>query len=507
MDTSEPNSGTYPSPVDQSLEEFVAEEVPAVENVEIEEKKPNEHRALYVFIGVFLTLIITLLILTLLHGGGPRINFLRSRQLAKELKEVDPNLSQTSIDRTMLEANEAILADIAEIQNEGGLPEQVFRREVDPKHNLASQLRKEFQDFPSRTYETMREKAFSTGGNWSIDPASLQGLQSQIEAVTPQRDRIREMLDQKDVSFEQEFVTANDVLVPDEGNIDSVRVYLLLEELEVAKSLENRDMAAAMKSILYMLRLVEMLAQSKFLDARIEAAFHRESVLYILQTLVLDPDFGRAEAQTLILVFRDQLLKWPPDSRVWISERAACLRDYDLIRRGKISEALHDDEIQELQNLNVFGVENDPAKKGGSLIGKVAYYKKADVDRDQEQYLKMMREILESCTKPFYARIETLNRISDQIYARKGTKEYLALATIFLRGIRSGMQRQAEDRARVDAWYLALASALDRPIKEGALDPVLGAPYYITRTTVEGQPRVIVRYSNEKKVEVQSDLR
>ena len=137
------------------------------------------------------------------------------------------------------------------------------------------------------------------------------------------------------------------------------------------------------------------------------------------------------------------------------------------------------------------------------MLDRVAFYRPRSCDIDQEFYLNAMRTLIDSCSQPFYVRLRTLNRVADDLQSLQGKQDYPALSMLFLSGIREAMQIQARDKTLVEAWFLALASSLKRPVREGSVDPVRGKPYIITRARTPDGNRIIVNYGdNDGKVEV-----
>lgn len=485
------------------------------------EGKNNENKRAWIVFGTLFSItIIVLLISFLTEGGGLRAVYNEKVRIKRNLDDAKKTAPpEGSLIRTLAEANTDVVDEIGKIKEEGGLPEQIFQRSVPAPNNVASQIYKEFESFSPETYEKLREN-ISRGESWGVDVQKVENFRSLLDMYSHQRDRIREMLDHDKVKFEQELVRTPVGMEVDGENIDRIWVYLTLEEIEIGFALEEGDMDRALRSLQYMLRLSELAAGGRFLTMRIQAAYMRENSLRVLQTLATDPGFEKEHARTMITVLRNQLQNWPPDSKCWIGDRAESLRVYELLRKGRITEALMPEEIEELLRLNVLGLNLPPEEKekkptsnkrlqnkkkasgSDSLLGRVAFYSSKDYDRDEQQYLRLMRILINSCSNPFYTRLEALNRIDDYLNMLRGSPDYLPIATILLRGVRDGMQIQALDKARLNAWFLASAASLELPYKEGALDPVRGKPYEITRARIESQLRIIVLFSGGLKVEM-----
>ena len=442
-------------------------------------------------------------------GGRLRSSYSTAVEEKKALKEEygdEGRKSELDIAKTLAQADESIKKEIDKIRNEKGLPEQIFQRDIPPSENVGALITKEFSSFDPVSYENIRD-CITRHGPWAVDWTALRTQSSVLERFVPQRDRLRELLDSPNAKFEQDLIgTSNLGLVPDEQNIDSSWSYLTVEECEIARCLYERDLDGAVESLRYMLRFTELAAQTRFAVMRIHAVYMRENALRILQTIVLDEKFTPIHANTLIRILRQTLKDWPPDAQCWIGERADGLRRFNQIRMGDISGAFNEEEQEELQGLDVLGVkqEKDPKKrKGTTMLGKISFYKPRDSNLDQDYYLKAMRVIIDSCSLPYYLRLKALNRITDHLQSLQGKKNYPAISMLLLRGIREQMQKQALDKARIEAWYLALAVSLKHAVKEGAVDPVRGKPYTIARTKTPEGDRIVVVYGNgDQKVEV-----
>jgi len=443
-----------------------------------------------------------------LISHGSRFFTSSSNTVVKQEEKQEPGIEQEEerpgglyLAKTLGQAQDSIREEIAVIRQENGLPEQVFQRNIPPDENVGALLTKEISLFDQNACDRLRD-SISAYGPWHVDKEMLQTQAAILTAFKPQRDRLRELLENPDAQFEQDFLGTNLGLVPDDQNIDYAWSYLTLEECEVARCLQEGDMDGAVEALKSMLRFTELAAQTQFAEMRIHTAYMRENVLRILQTLALDPKFMPKHADTIFRMLHQTLTDWPSDAKCWIGDRASGLKLFELIRQGRIGEALTDDDLEELRRFDVLGFETPRENKQITLLDRVAFYKPQSCDKDQDYYLKAMRTLIDSCSQQFYARLQTLNRISDDLQSQQGKKDYPAISRLLLRGIRESMQKQAMDKARVEAWYLALATSLKLTVKEGAVDPVRGQPYVITRNRTPEGNRIIVTYSGDEKVEV-----
>ena len=457
---------------------------------------------------VFISVVLLLILLNLLlnNSGKLRQELYQNDRLMKAIEDAGGDPTGDRLLRTILEGTNEIKDEIAAIKKEGGIPEQVFARDIPASENVAVHVMSEFRGVDPKIYDRLR-MPFSTFGPWKYESQSFKANENIMVRYSPQRDRIREMLDKPSIKFEQEMVGTKDGLVPDSQNIDANWFYITLEECEIANAMENKDIKAALKSLAYILRFAELASHSRFVEMRVHSAYIRENALRTLQTIVFEPEFGNVETKTVSDILIAQLQKWPSDTKCGFGDRADCLRVYDLLRWGRITDALGQEELEELYSLNVFGEVRDASitgkKREISMEAKIAFLKVDDINKDQTQYLKAMRTIFDSSSKPFYQRLPILYEIEGHFTKLQGTKDYVAIAPLLLRNVHVWMQMQAEDKARVEAWVLALAVKRKFTVKSDAVDPVRGKPYKVTKISIPDGTLIVVSYvDGSSKVEM-----
>ncbi|MGL6196695.1 MAG: hypothetical protein ACRC2T_17925 [Thermoguttaceae bacterium] len=430
----------------------------------------------------------------------------RTKELTKELDQKGGNVLKqyTDIIRTLAEANPQIIKDLEEIESQGGLPAQVFRRTIPASKNISTPISSELKQFDDQTYSRLKD-CFSTTLAWVPNEELLKENEGLFRSFIPQIDRISDVINSPDAKFEQLLSAKDYGLVPDDFEIQEVWDYVILEECSVAYSLINDNIDDAIMAMLNSLRIADLISHTRFPVMRIQATYMRANALRILQALVNRPDFTREDAIIVRDVLVMQLKNWPADSKCWVTDRAAGIRAYDLIRQGRITDALTPEECDELLKTNLQGetFENTVAKN--SMMGKLMFMKAAQIDEDQIFYLNSMRSIIGSCSEPFYDRLPVFTQIDNKIASMFGTKDYLPVAPLLLGGIKDAMQAQAEDKAKVETWILALVKSLGNTIKGDTKDPVQGKPYTINEyPTPEGKIISVICGSNLYKAEIKS---
>lgn len=385
-----------------------------------------------------------------------------------------------------------LVDEIKKVIASRGTPGDVFADDVPPERNIARELSKEFKIYQQNPGELEQLRREVPVDQWSIGKETLGKVADILERVEPKRQKIRELLMQKDICFSFEFINDPDYGdIPDTGASDFLADYAILEEFAIARALADAQPARAVESLAFLFRLTQLAAEVKNPGVRTKAAQIRMHTVDVLQAVVMDPNLKEKELAQLYLILQEQLDDWTPDADAWIGDRASGMKVYNQIVQYGIDAALNQQEIEELV-----------------LRGAVVQDKKdrlqltnhRSLARDQVFYLKSMQSVIDSCSEPYFQRLTTLGRIDEQVRNAQGTEEETIIAEILLRGIRELMQYCTQDRARCEAATLAMASSLRNsnesvPGRDGltlaqrakgaieslSVDPLYGKPYEIRR--------------------------
>jgi hypothetical protein len=257
-------------------------------------------------------------------------------------------------------------------------------------------------------------------------------------------------------------------LAADTCFVDAVRVVNRLEGLLVAELLESRRPAATMEPLHAMFRSVEALAAEQHLVPRLAAVTARHEALRVLAAVANDPQTGMQLLAQLEELVAAMLARWPPDADAWIGERAQGLHTYELIRDGYLLSVLTYSEIRALRD--EVGIP--------TLAETVA----RTLDEDQLFYLQRMRQIIDSCRKPYWQRQAKLRELDSELDDRRKTTAYPFVADRILEvDVQQGQRLQALDLARCQAYGLALAAALGPLRATSNVNPLTGQTYEINR--------------------------
>ena len=252
----------------------------------------------------------------------------------------------------------------------------------------------------------------------------------------------------------------------DLGFVDVVRTCGRLEAFRAAEALEQDDLPSAIEAFGYMLRLAACLAAEKHVTCRLEAAFFRAEALAVLAAIVEHPDLVREHLATLSARLDEPLSRWPPDADAWIGDRALGMHAYEVVRAGRLVDLLTPAEIDEF-------------KREGILKDLPAAAQRT-VNQDELYYLRTMREIIDDCSRPFYARTEAFAAIRGDLQEKRSSPEFpVVAARLLLVDVENGQAIQAQDRAACEAWALGLALAIGQQQSAAAVNPLSGQHYQV----------------------------
>jgi len=251
-----------------------------------------------------------------------------------------------------------------------------------------------------------------------------------------------------------------------------VRVYARLEAFAAAERLRNREPREAAECVAHALKAVDLLADVAAINVRRETALLRAETLQVAARIAEHESVDRPTLIVLSDAVLAQLDRWPDDALAWKGDRAAGLHAFEMIRDGLVLSVVTDEELADL--------------KKHDCLEKLEWATAARYDADELAYLTHMRRIIESCEGPFYQRKATLSEIAADLAEARGAKdEPIITCRILLDGFAGAHRLMAMDRARCEAWALALTAALETtPTGAGeATPPTPLLPYRVSPVT------------------------
>ncbi|MFZ5832061.1 MAG: hypothetical protein ACOY3P_18410 [Planctomycetota bacterium] len=355
--------------------------------------------------------------------------------------------------------NTALREEMARIDSELGLPEQLAQNSIAPSENAATILAQLFA--PERLRRLLEESwTILPTKDFDFSPVRLQKAIAFRTLYEYERLKAREALERPECRFPVGYLSGYSSL----PFVDAVRLCVRLEAFHAAEQLAHDNVPQAIDALSVMLRLAALLGAEKLTLPRLEAAYARTEAYRVACAIVDHEKVTRANLEVLLSLILGQLEAWPPDADAWVGDRAMGMHAYELVRIGYVAVLLTPEELAEFERERTFG--------------ELATATRRTADSDELFYLRSMRRILESCKEPYYRRIPMFNELDQELARLKDTPEYpLVAARLLLADVCAGHEVQARDRANWEAWALGLSAALGKPAPPFAVNPLTGEPY------------------------------
>lgn len=225
----------------------------------------------------------------------------------------------------------------------------------------------------------------------------------------------------------------------------------------------NESAPEGLGDLLRSLRLAQELSQVQRVESRIQAATLREEALTIAGRFLAAGYLGRFEAEQLYGRLRDQLADWPSDRRMLIGERATVMHAYEAIHGGMLGQLLTVEEHERL-------------KEDGQLE-RIRSASPETIHADESRYLQAISKLIEAADLPQSARIPAIEQAFGIVNLAPG----LFAGPLFLQDLPEALRVASEDRARAEAWTLALAVAAELKPPPFRTSPLSGEEYVAER--------------------------
>jgi hypothetical protein len=319
--------------------------------------------------------------------------------------------------------------------------------------------------FPPETLELLAERLESIypQGDFDISGMALREAIDLRQTYDDLRERARRKLAEPTFRFQVQHALG---LTLDTSFVDAARVASRLEAMLAAECLYGEAPRGAIEPLAMIMQIAEALAREKHVVPRLAAVEIRREALHILDAIATHDRITVSDQRRLASMIRGQLDRWPPDQDAWIGDRASGMHTYELVRDGLLLSILSYEEIREYRN----DVSID---KLGKVVAE-------NLDQDELFYLKAMRELISACDRPFYKRRKFFQQLARDLEQLRATAAYPFVADqLLLINTESGHRLQALDRAQCEAWWIALAQAVDDPVDENLVNPLTGFPYIV----------------------------
>ncbi|MBN2476558.1 MAG: hypothetical protein JXB62_18230 [Pirellulales bacterium] len=354
--------------------------------------------------------------------------------------------------------------ELDRIVEQGGTPEQLSEATIADAENVAAELRDLFPADKVASILLESQKIFPTG-QFEFNPLQLQKAIGFRKKYESEQLRARQALKRPRCRLDIDFMSG---FLADLTIVDVLRICGRLEAFQAAEALADDKPHEAIDSLEAMLLWAAHLAAEKHSQARAQGAFARTEAFVVLQATARHEKTTRAGLVRLYEAVQRQLKQWPNDADAVVGDRALGMHAYEMIRDGNLVALLTDEEIEEFS-------------KEAKIDDFIAATKR-NADRDELYYLQTMRQIIESCRQPYYARLELFDAVRDELEQKKNLSEFPTVAArLLLPEVRKAQAMQAQDRANWEAWAVALAAATGRQPLPFAVSPLTGRKYACQR--------------------------
>lgn len=251
------------------------------------------------------------------------------------------------------------------------------------------------------------------------------------------------------------------------------QAHCALEMIAGMDAVSRGDLPAAIDALSFSGRIIRLLATDQHLVSRLTAVDLRNQWLQLVAIAVSHPQLERTHLENIYELMLRQMSQWPDEAKPWMVDRAIGLQTYELIRQGHYLSLLSAEEAKALEDDGMHIIKSRSVQRF--------------VDQDQSFYLEQMRRLIDVMRLPFFQRRPILERLAADMVSAPEREPYPQIAVeILLPNIETAMQRLADDRARSEAWTLALASALGQTPPNYQKNPASGDAYEVRQ-----DPRVV----------------
>ena len=303
---------------------------------------------------------------------------------------------------------------------------------------------------------------FYSAGELALTPRQIELARDVRQANDRFVAKFRQYLQYDEIDF---GLNLREGLLANTGFVAVVRAAHRLEALEAAVLLERGEIDPAVDRLLAILLISSRLDDLPHVVTRLAAAELREEASFVWEAIASHAAADGSTHRRLRDIVEVQLATWAADELAWHGDRAIALHAYEMVRDGQLASLLTESELEELA--------------GGGRLTKAIESIGRNVDRDQEFYLRFMRELIDACRGSYEKRRQVIAALESQLQSLKGTPEYPFLAgEVLLKNVGDGHHRQVADLA---LWRgLSAAITAEEP-RRNLINPLTGEPYLIKR--------------------------
>jgi hypothetical protein len=304
---------------------------------------------------------------------------------------------------------------------------------------------------------------------FEFTPATLHVVAALTQRYQSKREQYEQLVSEVDFQLPVDHSLG---LSADTTYLDAIEIGHRLEGLHAAGLLAAGHPESAIEPLRLMLRASEVLAGENSIVSRGAGAMRRGEALQVLEGIAQHPAATPSVLRQLKMLLDQQLERWPADTNAWIGDRAQGLHTYELVRGGYLLSLFTYDEVREYRD--EIGID------------KLAEAVANNIDQDELFYLQTMRDVIDACQKPHYERGAIFRQIENNLELLRGRDTYPFIADqLLLLQLEQGSRVMALDRARCEAWALALHIANGNAPAESTINPLTGDEFFVDVTDAQ----------------------
>lgn len=371
----------------------------------------------------------------------------------------------TKLEKTRQSAHQPLQDELRRLSADRALPEQIDGRRdsgVVNADSLAAKIHDILDDAQTERI-LKRLPDFFPDGQQSKNAVTLESSAGFLKFYGTAHQAARKALDGPQSRFQWSAV---DGWFADTRFVDHATALCGLELIAGLDAAMRDDSAGSIAALSYSGRIIRMLSEEGHLLARLAAVDLRDKWLHLVEETVRQPAIRQDDLKLIYELLLRHMAQWPNEDLAWITDRAIGLQTFELVRQGHYLSLLGQADSEAL------------AADGMHLIKARAVQRY--IDEDQVFYLDIMRRLIDLQRFPYFECKKVLVSIEDQITTAEKLEKYPQISVeMLLPNVLVALRRIADDRARSEAWCLALAKALDTAPPEYTTNPVSGYPYQV----------------------------
>lgn len=377
------------------------------------------------------------------------------------------------LEKTKQSSSTPLQDELRRLSADRALPEQIDGRRnagaVNPE-SFAGRINEILDDAQTERI-LKRLPDFFAEGRVSANAVSLESAAGFLKFYAAPHAAARKALDGSQSGFQW---LAAEGWFADTKFVDRATALCVLELIAGLDAASRADTTNAIAALSYSGRIIRLLAEDGHLISRLAAVDLRVKWLHLVEAVVREPAISRADVQSIYELLMRQMAQWPDEAVAWQTDRAIGLQTFEMVRQGHYLSLLSKEESDVLH------------EEGMHLIKARAVQRY--IDEDQVFYLDVMRRLIELQRFPYFEGKKVLNALDDQLTTANQLEKFPQISIeILLPNTLKALRRIADDRARCEAWVLAIARSLNTTPPEYVTNPETGYPYEVlsNETTIE----------------------